>query len=442
MDTIGISLVAVLLLLLANGFFVAAEFALVKAKGTRLAAEAATGRVAARLTVAMQNKTEPYLAACQLGITMASLGLGWIGEPAVAALLEPVLSMWDLSEAAIHQIAFVVGFLVFSSLHIVIGEQVPKSLAIRKAEPVSMLAAYPLQFFYVLAYPLTWLLDRASRGILTLFRVGEGTYADVLTMGDLKGVVATSEAHGQIPAKSAAMLHNLIEFDERPVSWVMLPRNRVKVLDLSAAPEDNVAVICDSKHSRFPLVEGGGSESVIGVVLGKDLFEAVLRGRAAPWNDLRSHAREPLVIPETITVSRAFETLRQQREHVAIVVDEYGEFVGIVSVEDLLEEVVGEILDEKDTVESLFAVQRLGAGRWIVDGSMPLSDAQRELGFQTDFHIEANTLSGLMMEKLGRIPGEGDHLAEGAFRLTAKTVEERHVTRMLVERLGDAEPEP
>lgn len=441
METIGISLAAVFLLLVANGFFVAAEFALVKAKGSRLAGEAAAGRFTARLSLSMQDKMEPYLAACQLGITMASLGLGWIGEPAVAALLEPVLSLWGLSEDAIHQIAFIVGFLTFSSLHIVIGEQVPKSLAIRQAEPVSMLAAYPLQFFYILAFPLTWLLDRASRGILKLCGVAEANYADVLTMRDLKGVVATSEAHGKIPTRSAAMLHNLIEFDERPVSWVMLPRNRVKVLDLSAAPDENAEVIRKSRHSRFPLVEGGGSENVVGVVLGKDLFEAMLLGRDAPWKDLRNHAREPLVIPESITVSRAFESLRQQREHIAIVADEYGEFVGIVSVEDLLEEVVGEILDEKDTVESPFAVQRLGADRWIVDGSMPLSDAQRELGFQADFDIDANTLSGLMTERLGRIPNEGDQLTEGAFHLTAKTVEERHVTRMLVERRDDAESE-
>ena len=268
------------------------------------------------------------------------------------------------------------------------------------------------------------------------------SYADVLTMGDLKGVVATSEAHGKIPTKSATMLHNLIEFDERPVSWVMLPRNRVKVLDLGAAPDANAAVIRRSKHSRFPLVEGSGSENVVGVVLAKDLFEAMLQGREAPWTELRSYAREPLVIPETITVSRAFDTLRQQREHIAIVADEYGEFVGIVSVEDLLEEVVGEILDEKDTVESPFAVQRLGANRWIVDGSMPLSDAQRDLGFQADFHIEANTLSGLMMERLGRIPAEGDEITEGAFHLTAKTVEERHVTQMLVERRDAGESTP
>lgn len=442
MDMIGISLAAIFLLLLANGFFVAAEFALVKAKGSRLAGQAASGRFTARMSLAMQDKMEPYLAACQLGITMASLGLGWIGEPAVAALLEPVLSLWGLPEDAIHQIAFIVGFLVFSSLHIVIGEQVPKSLAIRQAEPVSMLAAWPLQFFYVLAFPLTWALDRASRTVLRLCGVAEASYADVLTMGDLKGVVATSEAHGQIPTKSATMLHNLIEFDERPVSWVMLPRNRVKVLDLGATPNDNATVIRQSRHSRFPVVEGDGSENVIGIVLGKDLFEAMLQGRDAPWTELRSYAREPLVIPETITVSRAFDTLRQQREHIAIVADEYGEFVGIVSVEDLLEEVVGEILDEKDTVESPFAVQRLGANRWTVDGSMPLSDAQRDLGLQTDFQIEANTLSGLMMERLGRIPAEGDEITEGAFHLTAKTVEERHVTQMLVERRDAGESTP
>jgi len=437
MESIGVSLAAVSLLLLANAFFVAAEFALVKAKGSRLELTVGKGSAAAALTVQMQAKIEPYLAACQLGITMASLGLGWIGEPAVAALLEPVLSLWSLTEETIHQIAFVVGFLAFSSLHIVIGEQVPKSLAIRQAEPVSMISAYPLQLFYLIAFPLTWLLDRASRGVLNLLKVAEGTHAEVLTLNELKSVVSISQEHGEIPIERAQMLRNLIELDDRPVGWVAIPRNRVTTLSLDATPEENLAILLESSYSRFPLLESSDSENVIGVVLTKDLTRAHLRGRTEPWSDLRRFAREPLVIPERLTVSRAFEILRAEREHLAIVADEYGELVGIVTLEDLIEEVVGEILDESDSAELPSAITEVGDGRWIVDGELSLADAPRELGLTVDFALEANTLSGLIIEKLARIPKAGESVVLAGFKLTVRRADERLVSEVLVERMKE-----
>jgi CBS domain containing-hemolysin-like protein len=428
------SLVAVCALLLANAFFVAAEFALVKARVFRLQSRADTGSKAASLTVHIQRHLEPYLAACQLGITMASLGLGWIGEPAVAAVLEPVLRTWSLPEDLIHQIAFLVGFLVFSSLHIVLGEQVPKSFAIRQAEPVSVWVAYPLYLFFLLAYPLTWLLDRASRGVLSLFGVQEGTHAEVLTLKELKGVVATSREHGEISKTRARMLKNLIELDERPVGWVMIPRTRVKVLNLSAAPDENLAAIRDTRHSRFPVIDDKEGENLVGIVLAKDLHNAMLRGDAAPWTRLQDHCRVPLVIPERQTVSRAFETLRSRSEHMAIVADEYGQLAGMITLEDLLEEVVGEIMDEKDVATTPYEVTRLDEKRWLVDGIMSLSDAQRELGLQVALESEANTLSGLFMERLTRIPVVGDSIEEGEFRLTARAIQDRHPALILVER--------
>lgn len=437
MGTIGVSLAAICLLLLANAFFVAAEFALVKAKGPRLETEADAGNKAAGLTVRMRGRLEAYLAACQLGITMASLGLGWIGEPAVAALLEPVLSFWALSEQTIHQISFVVGFLVFSSLHIVLGEQVPKSLAIRQAESVSVMSAYLLQAFYVVAYPLTWLLDWASRSVLSAFGVAEGTHAEILTLTELKGVVIDSEEHGEIPADRAEMLRNLIEFDDRPVGWVMIPRSNVKMLDLAADPDQTLTAIRDSRHSRFPLIDSSSAEDFLGVVLAKDLYLALLQGQAEPWKNLDAFCRHPLVIPERQTVSRAFEILRSEREHLAIVADEYGQLVGIITLEDLIEEVVGEIMDEKDIPEQDFIVESFGDGRWLVDGSMPLSDAQRALGFTTSFGIAANTLSGLVTERLSRIPVVGDRIIEDGFRLTIREVEEMLATRVLVERIEE-----
>lgn len=437
MSSIGISLTAVVALLAANAFFVAAEFALVKAKGFRIQTEADAGNRSAQLTVKIQSDLESYLAACQLGITMASLGLGWIGEPAVAALLEPLLHPLGLSENAIHRIAFLTGFLVFSSLHIVIGEQVPKSFAIRQPERVSLMTALPLQAFYWLAFPLTWLLDRASRGTLRLLGVGESTHGDALTLQEFKGVVATSREHGKISRTRARMMKNLIELDERPVGWVMVPRHEVTILNVSASDAENLQKINDTQHSRYPLLDD--DNDVLGVVLLKDIYLATLSDDAAPLRDLKAQARTPVFVPERQTVSRTFETLRAQSVHMAIVVDEYGEISGIVTLEDLLEEIVGEIRDEKDKLGSEYNIEKVAEGAWVVDGGISISDAQREFGLEVETDNLTNTLSGLFMEQLQAIPQVGDELKFDKFILIVKETSGRHATRISVTRAADEE---
>ena len=271
-----INLIAVVLLLVANGFFVAAEFSLVKARSFRLENIAEGGSASAQLTLRIQANLESYLAACQLGITMASLGLGWVGEPAAAALLEPLFTMMGVPDAVLHTVSFLVGFLVFSSLHIVIGEQVPKTFAIRRAEPVAIWCAYPLHAAYLVVYPLNWLLNISSRSILSMFNVEEVSHADVLSGDELKGMVQTSREHGEIEHGKANMLHNLFEFDQRNVGRVMIPSSSMEVLDVSAPAENNLAIIRDSGHSRFPLIDSNSDEAVLGIVLAKDLHTAVL----------------------------------------------------------------------------------------------------------------------------------------------------------------------
>lgn len=433
MSSIGISLTAVVALLAANAFFVAAEFALVKAKGFRIQTEADAGRRSAQLTVRILSDLESYLAACQLGITMASLGLGWIGEPAVAALLTPLLHPLGLSEAVIHQIAFLTGFLIFSSLHIVIGEQVPKSFAIRQPERVSMMTALPLQAFYWLAFPLTWLLDRASRGTLRLLGVPESTHGDALTLQEFKGAVAASRKHGKISRARASMMKNLIELDERPVGWVMVPRHEVTALKTSATDVENLRKITQTKHSRYPLLDE--QDEVLGVVLLKDIYLATISGDAEPLGELQAQCRAPVFVPERQTVSRTFETLRTASIHMAIVVDEYGEISGIVTLEDLLEEIVGEIRDEKDKSESEYNVEKVSDNAWIVDGGISISDAEREFGLELDADTISNTLSGFLMERLEAIPQVGDKLELGQFSLAVEEASGRHATRISVSRI-------
>ncbi len=345
---VGTNLVAVVLLLVANGFFVAAEFALVKAREFRIESLAGGDSAAAQLTLSIQGNLEAYLAVCQLGITMASLGLGWVGEPAVAALLEPLFRWAGVPDAILHTSAFIVGFLIFSSLHIVVGEQVPKTFAIRKAEPVSVWVAYPLHISYLAVFPLNWLLNKASGSLLSLFGVEEVTHAEVFSDEEMKGLMVTSREHAENHTDKADMLQNLFEFDQRQVGRVMISRSAVHALDISVAPDKNLGVIRQTEHSRFPVVDGEKNDAIVGMLLAKDIHRALLAGESEPWRDLARLCREPMVVPESQRVSQLFQMMRMRRAHMAFVVDEYGAFVGLVTLEDLLEEIVGEIQDETD----------------------------------------------------------------------------------------------
>ena len=414
-------------LLAANGFFVAAEFALVKARRMRLQAMAAEGRFGAVRAEMMRANVEPYLAACQLGITMASLGLGWVGEPAVAHLLEPVFAALEMPVATVHTVSFLIGFVVFSSLHIVVGEQVPKTWAIRVAEPMACGCAWPLQLWYWFAWPLNWLLNGATASVLSLFGIAPSGHGDVYTDRELLGMIEASSEHGAIDANKAAMLSNMFAFDERSVSRVMIPHTDVDVLTLGASDEVNRRAL-RTGHSRFPLIDPGMAAPV-GVVLAKSIYLHMLDTGTIDFSNLQEIALEPVVVPETLKVATLFETMRSQRVHMAIVVDEYGQFVGVVTLEDLLEEIVGEIHDEFDEADVPYAIHADG-DRWLAHGLTPLGDVERAVGLAVPDSLSANTLSGLLMQRLGRMPQVGDSIEEGAFILTVTAVDQHRVSEV------------
>lgn len=431
-EEISVSLIAVLVLLGANAFFVAAEFALVKARGFRIESLASTGGFAARLTLVIQQDLEAYLAACQLGITMASLGLGWVGEPAVAALIEPLLAPFGLSLPALHAISFLLGFTVFSSLHIVVGEQVPKTFAIRKPEALSVFCAIPLRVFYLLSFPLHWGLNRASRGLLGLLSVEEASHLDVLTNTEFRGLVTTSAEHGELHSDTAEMIQNLFRFNERMVGQVMIPRMKCDLLRLDQPPETNLAIMKDTRHSRFPLVDGS-SDSLIGMILMKDIVDTLLSGGPAPWKDLRAHCREPLVVTESLKVSTLFDMMRAKKAHMACILDEYGTFAGLVTIEDLLEEIVGEIADETDENISEFPITETDAG-WKAHGLASLADVERETGYIPSEPVNVNTLSGLFMHRLERIPEAGDRISDNTYHFIVEAMRDHHVETVLISR--------
>lgn len=436
------SLALILFLLTLNAFFVAAEFALVKVRGFRIDKLAEGGSGPARMTARILGNLEAYLAACQLGITMASLGLGWVGEPAVAALLEPLFHSLGMPAEVLHTTSFLIGFLLFSSLHIVVGEQVPKSYAIRQSDTVALWCAYPLHCAYLLVWPLNWLLDRASRGILTLLKVEEATHADIYTDEELQGFVSTSKSHGSIEESKADMLHNIFDFDLRTVGRVMVPRHAVQVLDIAAAAADNLSIVTHSGHSRFPVIDSRENDRVLGVVLAKELYHALLKQTESSevWSTLGNYTRTTLVVPEQQRISQLFEQMRSERNHLAVIVDEYGVFVGIVTLEDLLEEIVGEIDDETDAVTSDRAISELTERSWDVDALTSLSDLQRTIGMVVDSGLDANTLSGLLMAHLERMPIAGDTVVHNEFLLTVLTMQDRRAGIVRVEKQIIANP--
>ena len=432
MQTIGYSLVAVLILLAANAFFVAAEFALVKVRRFQLKQALADGRHAAALSIRMHRNLDAYLAACQLGITMASLGLGWVGEPAVAALLEPALSRFGVSEQSLHTISFLVGFLLFSSLHIVIGEQVPKTYAIRKAQPVTLFLAYPLLWFYWLVFPLNWLLDRANAGILKLIGVAEAPHHEIISEDEISSIVDNSEAHGEIEEKTAEIIRKAFRFDDQTVHEVMVPWTNVATLNLSADPSATKTIILETQHSRFPVIDAVGD--VVGILATKDLIAALLGDEKDVWKSMESRIRPPLVVPKSLLISSLLERMRSTRTHLAIVIDEHGNYIGIASLEDMLEEIVGEIEDEWDTEQAEAPIVETAVG-WNVSGRVQFLQVVSIL--EQDLAVEpgVTTLGGWVMARLGRLPKEGDQIQEEGYDFFVAKMKGRRVDIVSISRV-------
>ena len=430
MDSIGYSLVAVGILLAANAFFVAAEFALVKIRGFQLDQAIGANRHAARLSSRMHGNLDAYLAACQLGITMASLGLGWVGEPAVAALLEPLLSKFGVTGPALHTISFIVGFLIFSSLHIVVGEQVPKTYAIRRPTPVTLALAYPLHAFYLLVYPLNWSLDRANAAILRLLGIRGGPHHDVISEDEISAIVKESEAHGEIESKTADIIRKAFRFDDQLVREVMVPWVSVDKLRISGTREHNQAIILKTLHSRFPVLNVG--DDVVGILATKDLATALLEGRQEIWSSLEGFLRPALMVPEALLISSLLERMRSARQRMAIVIDEHGNYIGIVTLEDMIEEIVGEIEDEWDTEAIEAAIMPVKMG-WKVSGQVPLIKLSEETDVSIEPASSATTLAGYVMDRLGRVPKEGDQFTDGDFRFRVAKMDGRIVQVVLID---------
>ena len=427
MNSAAVNLLIAILLLAANAFYVAAEFALVKSRGFRVKAMAEQNRFGARLLQQMMGNIEAYLACCQLGITMASLGLGWVGEPTVAALLKPVLEPLGMPESALHFTAFITGFLVFSSLHIVIGEQVPKTLAIREPIPVSQWIAYPLHISYLVLYPLNWLLNGASRGILRLLGVKEPSQNEILTDSEIEGLVEESAEHSKIERRGR-VYQNVFRFGDLAVSDVMVHRTKMVSVNVDGPRDAVIEAILDSEYTRIPLWRGAGEHRPVFSMPGFAARHSLNDGDLSKI-DVASLALPPWFVPEMRPLSEQLKAFRRRKTHFALVVDEYGEVEGLVTLEDILEEIVGDISDEHDV--AVAGVRAQPDGSVVVDGSVPIRDLNRAM----DWHLpdeEATTIAGLVIHEARSIPDRGQSFTFHGFRFRVLRRERNRITALRI----------
>lgn len=425
------------LLVVLNGLFVAAEFAFVKARKTKLELMAEEGSRSAEIALFGIHHLDAYLSVCQLGITLSSLGLGWLGEPAVAALLRPVLEFTGISNPAIiSSISVAVGFTLITFLHVVFGELVPKSISIQKAEATVLLLARPMRVFYVLCFPLVVVMNGISNFFLHLAGFSAASESEQThSPEELRMLIMDSSREGQLEESEGRMLGNIFSFYRKMAKDVMVHRMDVTALDLADGVIGAEALARNSGHTRFPVYENT-RDNIIGFIHSKDLLQP------GGVKDLRGILREPLYAYETVHLDRLLALMQNKRQQFCVVVDEYGLWQGILSMEDIMEAIVGDIQDEFDNEEPDFTPQ--ADGTYIVNADLSLE----ELGSFIDFAChdrEINMykiLAAHVIDTLGRIPVVGDSITLCGMRISVAAMDRNRVRKVRVETLTDDETIP
>jgi CBS domain containing-hemolysin-like protein len=422
-------LLGMLALVLVNGFFVAAEFAFVKLRETQLEALVVGGRRRARLARHILRHLTSYLSATQLGITMASLGLGWLAQPAFMALLSPLLAGVGVHSPHVqNSAAFAVGFSAVTFFQIVLGELGPKWFAIQKSLPTALWVATPLHWFYRLSYPFNWVLNQSAQWLLR--RVGiepSGTTRFVPSEEEMRLMLGQRQIGGG--TLGHAIVLNALDLSRHLVRNVMRPRQEMTAFDTEASISECLEIAERTRYSRFPLCQGGDLDKSIGVVHIKDLFASGSKiARAA---DLARVARKLIYVPETTRLEKLLQLFLERKLHFAIVVDEYGGTLGMVTLENVLEELVGQIQDEFDQEKPLLV--RRGENHWEMDGALPLHELADLVG--QDLSCEGiSTTSGWVTQRLGGFPKPGDLLTLGQYELRVEETDGARVARLQLKR--------
>ncbi|MPL63329.1 hypothetical protein SDC9_08955 [bioreactor metagenome] len=397
--------------MLINGFFVIAEFSLVKIRKTRLEELVHQGNQRAKLALKVASSFDSYLGATQLGITLASLALGWIGEPVVSAFIEPVLiGYFPEMDWLVKTISIAVGFTIITFMHIVLGEWVPKSMAVQQAERLVLFIVWPLYIFHKLSYPIIVLLQYAAKTILAVLGIQAAKEADLAhSEEELRMIVSASQRGGVLDQMESELIDNVFDFADRLAREVMVPRQDMVCLFADETFEENMKIVHETNHTRYPLcIED--KDHVIGMIHIRDLMDFDMCSTTE--KDLKTIMREILIIPEGMSVAKLLQVMRRKRIHLAVVADEYGGTAGLVALQDVLEQIVGDIQDEHDdAVET--EILRLSDG-YEFDGRVLLDDVFELLNIRLEDH-EEDTIGGYIFGLLGRRPEVSDKVNIGDY---------------------------
>jgi len=415
-------LVAVVLLVLANGFFVAAEFALVRSRRSRLEERAEAGDAASGRAVTLLDDLNQYLSACQFGITLASLGIGFLGEPAIARLIEPLFG--ELSHGVAVAISIAIAYILVTTLHITVGEQVPKIFAIVKAESVARRVARPLIWFTAAMRPFISALNAASSGILRALGINPNAeFEEGGSPEELRLLIAQARTGGQLDPGEAGMLQGVFHLHEQEARQVMTPIPAVVTVDLSEDVETALRRCVDTGHTRMVVTEDHNRDRVRGIVHANSLARQLMT--EGPDASLAPLVKDAPIVPETKPLDDLLADLQRQRSSMAVVIDEYGRVAGIVTVEDIIEEVVGEISDETDPAGA--QVRRLADGDWFVRGHVALTDLD-DYGLHLEADSDAyNSVGGYVFGVLGRLPKRGDTVQADGYSIRVESVRENRI---------------
>ena len=414
-------IVVVFVLVFANAIFVAAEYALVTARRSRLEERAQRGGRGARTALRLMDEPVRFISTVQVGITVSAILLGAIGEPLVSHFFAPPLSA---------TVAFLIAFAILTYLSVVLGELVPKAVALQKAEMLAVSLAVPLAWLARLTYPIVWILDKSANVFLRLLRVKPAPAGMIAyTREDIRHSVAAAEDVGELQEAEEEMLYKVFDFASKEVSAVMVPRPDVVAISVDMPPEEALRAVVDSPFTRYPVYRGSLDENVVGILHVRDLFGAI-HDLGIASVELESIVRPAYFVPETKDLAALLADFRREKQHLAIVIDEYGDVDGIVTLEDVLEQIVGEIEDEFDLPDE--SVERVDETHIRIDGSYTIDDFNEEFGTELEqdgFH----TIAGLVFGELGRAPEVGDSVRVDGLGLTVLKVEGTRITKIEVE---------
>ncbi|WP_163101746.1 hemolysin family protein [Peribacillus alkalitolerans] len=422
MDILNLVIVAILIAFTA--FFVAAEFAIVKIRSSRIDQLIEEGRSGAMSARIVTTHLDEYLSACQLGITITALGLGWLGEPTVESMLRPVFNNFDIPESVSHVLTFAIAFAFITFIHVVVGELAPKTLAIQKAETVSLMTAKPLMIFYKIMYPFIFVLNGSARIVTRMFGLKPASEHDIAhSEEELRIILSESYKSGEINQSEFKYVNKIFEFDDRIAKEIMVPRTEIVTLSKEDTMETFFTVLKEEKFTRYPIIDGD-KDHVVGMINVKELFTDMLTNQSFNSQPIEPYIRPIIRIIDTVPIHDLLLKMQKERIHMAILMDEYGGTSGLVTVEDILEEIVGEIRDEFD-LDEIAEVRKLADNHFLFDAKVLISQVNDLLGTDIDDE-DIDTIGGWILTENYEAK-QGDILEYDTYSFIIKEMEEHHI---------------